>query len=383
MGALDTVLHRYDAVLLVNAANALFAFLPRLRGAKVALNVDGIERQRAKWGLAGRLWYTLGERLSLVFPNEIVADAQVIADYYRERYGRETALIAYGATLLERDPPPDLARHGLPDIQPGRYLLYVSRLEPENQADLVIRAYADVPGDVPLLIVGDAPYAAEYKAHLARLAAADPRVRMVGGMYGEAYTDLQRAAMAYIQATSVGGTHPALIESMAAGNLVLAFGTPENREVTAGTALIFDDQAQLTDALTRVVEAPDSPEHQALRAAARARAEVDLLVARHRRPVRGAPDCPSPTIRRMLSLTATSASALRTHDRRRPGRLVRRQPSWVRVFSCIHRVGQHVSGRLTSACLPSPAARHSTQPAAVNASAPSRDRPTQGWFVHE
>ena len=169
--------------------------------------------------------------------------------------------------------PPDLARHGLPGIQPGRYLLYVSRLEPENQADLVIRAYADVPGDVPLLIVGDAPYAAEYKAHLARLAAADPRVRMVGGKYGEAYTDLQRAAMAYIQATSVGGTHPALIESMAAGNLVLAFGTPENREVTAGTALIFDDQAQLTDALTRVVEAPDSPEHQALRSAARARAE--------------------------------------------------------------------------------------------------------------
>jgi len=272
IGALDTVLHRYDAVLLVNAANALFAFLPRLRGAKVALNVDGIERQRAKWGLAGRVWYTLGERLSLVFPNEIVADAQVIADYYRERYGRETALIAYGATLLERDPPPDLARHGLPDIQPGRYLLYVSRLEPENQADLVILAYAAVDGDTPLLIVGDAPYAANYKAHLARLAAADPRVRMVGGKYGEAYTDLQRAAMAYIQATSVGGTHPALIESMAAGNLVLAYGTPENREVTAGTALIFDDQAQLTEALTRVVQAPDSPEHQALRAAARARA---------------------------------------------------------------------------------------------------------------
>ena len=198
---------------------------------------------------------------------------QVIADYYRERYGRETALIAYGATLLDRDPPPDLARHGLPDIQPGRYLLYVSRLEPENQADLVIRAYADVPGDVPLLIVGAAPYAAEYKSQVARLAAADPRVRMVGGKYGEAYMDLQRAAMAYIQATSVGGTHPALIESMAAGNLVLAFGTPENREVTAGTALIFDDQAQLTEALTRVVQAPYSPEHEALRAAARARAE--------------------------------------------------------------------------------------------------------------
>ncbi len=105
MGALDTVIHRHDAVLLLNAANAPVAFFPRLRGSKVALNVDGIERQRAKWGLAGRLWYTLGERLSLYLPDVVVADAQVIADYYRERYGRETALITYGATLLDPRPP--------------------------------------------------------------------------------------------------------------------------------------------------------------------------------------------------------------------------------------------------------------------------------------
>jgi glycosyltransferase involved in cell wall biosynthesis len=59
---------------------------------------------------------------------------------------------------------------------------------------------------------------------------------------------------------------------MAAGNLVLAFGSAENREVTAGTTLRFDDEAQLTTLLMRVVDAPDSPEHQALRGAARARA---------------------------------------------------------------------------------------------------------------
>jgi glycosyltransferase involved in cell wall biosynthesis len=272
MGSLDMVVHRHDAVLLVNAANALFAFLPRLRGTRVALNVDGIERQRAKWGLVGRLWYIVGERLSLHVPNVIVTDAQCIANYYRERYGRETAMIAYGATLLERDPPPDLARHGLPaDVEPGRYLLFVSRLEPENQADLVIHAYRHVPDDVPLLIVGDAPYATQYKARLTQLAAADPRVRLVGGKYGDAYTDLQRGAMAYIQATSVGGTHPALIEAMAAGNLVLAFNTPENREVTAGTAILFEDKAQLTEALTRIIRSPASPEHEVLRAAVRAR----------------------------------------------------------------------------------------------------------------
>jgi glycosyltransferase involved in cell wall biosynthesis len=271
--SVDCLRRRYDAVLVLNAANALFSGLPRLRGSRVVINVDGIERQRGKWGLAGRLWYNLGERLSLWLPNVIVSDADVIADYYRERHGRDTRVIAYGARGLDRQPVPDLARHGpaLAGVQPGRFILYVSRLEPENQADLVIRAYAAVPGDVPLLIVGDAPYADAYKAGLRELASRDPRVRLTGGLYGDAYTDLQRSALAYVQATSVGGTHPALIEAMGAGNLVLAYGTPENREVTDGAALIFDNEAELTELLTRVLAAPDAPGHGALRSAARAR----------------------------------------------------------------------------------------------------------------
>lgn len=272
LSMIDAALRDFDAVLVVNAANAALCWLPRLRGTGVALNVDGIERQRAKWGLAGRAWYAVGERLALVFPQVVVADAVVIQDYYRERYGKATRLIAYGADMLEREPPPDLRRHGLSGIEPGRYVLYVSRLEPENQADLVIDAYRDVPGDVPLLIVGDAPYAPAFKTRLQELASEDERVRMVGPIYGDGYRDLQRAAMAYVQATSVGGTHPALIEAMAAGNLVLAFDTPENREVTAGTALSFSSREDLTTALTGVVRDPGSEELRSLRDAARRRA---------------------------------------------------------------------------------------------------------------
>jgi glycosyltransferase involved in cell wall biosynthesis len=273
LSVVDSLLRDYDAIWLGNAANALFAALPRIGGTVVALNVDGIERQRAKWGLVGRLWYSVGERLALVLPNVIVSDAKVIQDYYLERYGKRSVLIAYGAPILERDPPPDFAAHGLAGIEPGRYMLYVSRLEPENQADLVIEAYRQVPGDIPLLIVGDAPYAEAYKEHLRGLAAADPRVRLTGAIYGQGYGDLQRGALAYIQATSVGGTHPALIEAMGAGNLVLAFDTPENREVLDGTGFLFSNGVQLTDQLARVVADPWSSAHAALRAAARARAE--------------------------------------------------------------------------------------------------------------
>jgi glycosyltransferase involved in cell wall biosynthesis len=272
LSILDSLVRGYDAMWLGNAANAVFAGLPRLRGTVVALNVDGIERQRKKWGPAGRIWYAVGERLALVFPNAIVSDAEVIRAYYRSRYGRDSEVIAYGAPILAREPAPDLARLGLPGVRTGAYVLYVSRLEPENQADLVIRAYRDVPGDLPLLIVGDAPYAEGYKRSLRELAAHDPRVRLTGAIYGDGYRDLQRGALAYVQATSVGGTHPALIEAMGAGNVVLAFATPENAEVLSGTGLLFEDAATLTSHLTRIVAAPHAADLEALRSAARGRA---------------------------------------------------------------------------------------------------------------
>lgn len=275
LSVVDSLFRGYDAMWLGNVANAIVSGVPRLRGTKVVLNVDGIERQRQKWGPVGRAWYAVGERFALVYPNAIVADADVIRDYYREVHHRETTVITYGAPLLDRDPVPDLSAYGLdPDVAPGRYLLYVSRLEPENQADLVIRAYRDVPGDTPLLIVGDAPYADAFKASVRSLAAHDPRVRLTGAIYGDGYRDLQRAAMAYIQATSVGGTHPALIESMGAGNLVLAFGAPENREVVGDAGLVFEDQSDLTRLLTDVVADPHASRFAELRAAAQHRAEA-------------------------------------------------------------------------------------------------------------
>jgi glycosyltransferase involved in cell wall biosynthesis len=269
VSVLHAATRRYDAILMVNAANAIFAIVPRLSRTPLALNVDGIERQRDKWGPLGKAWYSLSERLATILPNATISDARVIQDYYKRRYGHPTVMIPYGTDLLDRAPPPDLSALRL---DPDRYVLYVSRLEPENNAHLVIEAYRKVPGDMPLAVVGDAPYASAYKARVAGLAAADPRVRLLGAIYGQGYRDLQRAARAYIQATEVGGTHPALIEAMGAGNVVFALGTPENREVTSGTAVLFQDAEGLARGLHRIVADDIDPGLRVLAAAARRRA---------------------------------------------------------------------------------------------------------------
>src|SRR6185369_8569717 len=130
---LDTVAHtffsvvhlflrrKFDGVLMCNAANAIFAGVLRLRGIPVALNVDGIERLRKKWGRVGRAYYRVSEYLATIIPNVMVADAEVIRDYYLKQYGRSSAMIAYGADCERTETTAVLDHLGVP---PRSYFLY-------------------------------------------------------------------------------------------------------------------------------------------------------------------------------------------------------------------------------------------------------------------
>ncbi|HWR52360.1 MAG TPA: DUF1972 domain-containing protein [Bryobacteraceae bacterium] len=244
---LHLMLHRPDVALYCNAANAVFTLIPRLAGVPVALNVDGLERHRQKWNRLAKLWYLISERLSTVFPTAVVSDARQIETYYRERYGKRTHMIPYGAETGKVSSTDALDRLGL---EPGRYFLYVTRFEPENNPLLVRETFECVETDLKLALIGDAPYAREYIDRVR--ATSDPRILLPGAIYGEGYRELQSHSFAYIHATEVGGTHPALIEAMGRGSLVLYLETPENTEVAGGAGVPFRHDT-LSDAVRRVL----------------------------------------------------------------------------------------------------------------------------------
>ncbi|HVE73151.1 MAG TPA: glycosyltransferase [Thermoanaerobaculia bacterium] len=195
-----------------------------LRAARIpcAINVDGIERKRRKWNVFGRAVYAIGETFSVAFANRVVADAEVIASYYREHYAFDPTVIPYGSEFPAEEDSDVLERLNIKD-----YVLYVSRFEPENNPLEVLEAASDLP--VPLVMVGKGLYAKELVDALH--ARKDANVVLPGALYGRDYRTLQRNAKVYIQATEVGGTHPALIEAMGSGGVVVALDTPENREV--------------------------------------------------------------------------------------------------------------------------------------------------------
>lgn len=264
--AVDVLREKVDVILLCNAANAFV--LPLLQAARmpVAINVDGMERQRRKWNWLGKLVYQIGETFSTRFSDAVVADAEVIAEYYRRNYAAEPQVISYGSEFPDEPDTDILQRLGL---TARNYLLYVSRIEPENNPLAVRDAYAQVRTDLPLVMVGDAPYSRQLISELR--AASDPRVLLPGGIYGADYRTLQRNASLFIQATEVGGTHPALIEAMGSGGAVLANDTPENREV-GGDAVLYFTFASLPALIDWAITHAEEIEKLRQRARNRARA---------------------------------------------------------------------------------------------------------------
>src|SRR5271167_3904872 len=92
-----------DVVLLCNVANSPFAYIPRLFGKPVVLNVDGLDRKREKWKGVGAQVLHFCEWMSSFSANQLVTDAQAIHDYDGEKYGSESAVVGYGSEAPTAD----------------------------------------------------------------------------------------------------------------------------------------------------------------------------------------------------------------------------------------------------------------------------------------
>src|SRR5215831_9902042 len=242
---LDTIVHaflsslhalgmRYDVALYFNVGVSPVAWIPRLGRQRVVLNVDGLDWKRRKWGRVARWYIRSCERWATRFPQRVVTDSRRVQQYYRQRYGAKSSYIAYGAEPTNVAPGAHLRRHGL---EPRRYVLFVGRLVPENCAHHLLEAFTGLSTDLRCVIVGDAPYAAAYIRSLK--ASTDPRVIFTGYLFGDGYRELLSNAYCFVETSEVGGTHPALLEAMAAGTCVVVNDTPENLETIADAGFSY------------------------------------------------------------------------------------------------------------------------------------------------
>jgi glycosyltransferase involved in cell wall biosynthesis len=171
----------------------------------------------------------------------LIADAEGIADYYRQEFGADSEQIAYGAPILNAQRHDRLAELSL---EPRAYHLVVARLEPENHVDMIVDGFRRSSAKHPLVVVGSAPYADDYTRLVSALA--DDRVRFLGAVWDQQLLDeLYANALTYVHGHSVGGTNPSLLRAMGAAAPTIAFDVNFNREVLAGSGRYFSIPAQV------------------------------------------------------------------------------------------------------------------------------------------
>jgi glycosyltransferase involved in cell wall biosynthesis len=243
----------FDVLMVFNAGNGPLCVLPRLLRKKFAMNVDGLEWRRAKWGRAAKLYFQFGEWCSAKLATRIVSDSRAIQAYYTDRFSTPSTFIAYGAHVEGSTDPSILEQY---ELEPGGYLFVASRLEPENHADTTVRAFERVNTTKKLVIAGGANWESPFVEELKRTA--DPRVRLLGPVYESGHIqELHAHCYAYVHGNEVGGTNPALLKAMGYGNCVLALDVPFNAEVVGDAAVVYkNDPGDLAAKMQQLIDNP-------------------------------------------------------------------------------------------------------------------------------
>lgn len=263
---LDTLFHtfisvihalfkRYEIAYFCIVGNSPLTILTRMFGIKTILNVDGEDWKRGKWQGSEKVYLKLSERIATIFPHVVISDSEVIRKRYLQDYKTETIFIPYGANIAKSSDTSYLTKFGL---EREKYILFVGRLVPENNADLLIKAFSELKSDYKLVIIGDAPYVEGYKEELKRMAGQN--VIFTGYLFGEGYASLSSHCYVFVLPSGVDGTRPVLLDQMGFGNCVLVNNSPANIEVIGDTGLSFNGKDGTVDLVGKMEFLLNRPE---------------------------------------------------------------------------------------------------------------------------
>lgn len=222
----------------------------RLRGRKIMTNMDGIEWRRSKWGLGARAWLWANEWIAAWTSHRLIADHPAIANHLATRRHRDAiSMIPYGGTEV-LSAPTDAVRSM--NLEPGRYVISIARIEPENNILTFVQAFSRQPRHFKLVVLGALNPANAY--HRSIQAVASDEVIFAGAIFDTEIVDALRFhARVYLHGHTVGGTNPSLVEALWAGNPVLAHDNPFNRWTAGEAGLFFSKAADCEQMIDRIL----------------------------------------------------------------------------------------------------------------------------------
>ncbi len=230
LGVLYAAIKRPDILHIQAIGPALFAPLARLFGLNVVVTHHGPDYDREKWGRFARSVLRLGEYCGMRFSHRSIAISNVIRELVREKHQVKCDLIHNGVVIPEIPRTArTLAEFGL---EPGRYILMVSRLVEEKRHLDLIEAFsrAQLHG-WKLAIVGGSDHPDDYEQKVISTAAKVPGVVLTGFQKGQKLQELFAHAGLFVLPSTHEGLPIAMLEALSYGLPVVASNIPANVEV--------------------------------------------------------------------------------------------------------------------------------------------------------
>lgn len=245
----------------------LFRLLCAIMGARLLVNIDGVEWRRAKFGWFGKTVLYCSDWLAQRCAHVVIYDNDALIDYVLYpgksacvEYSGDHALQAAGSAVSAPSP-----------AQP--YALTVCRIEPENHCDLLIEGF--LASSLPLYTFIGNWDRSEYGRTLRRRYAGEPRLRLLDPVYDPRELYRWRTSCSfYLHGHSVGGTNPSLVEMLFFDCDILCYDCSFNRATAGSAARFFGDARELGRLLNSTPVVPTD------RAAVRQRYSTEAIVSR-------------------------------------------------------------------------------------------------------
>ena len=238
-----------DIIYCCGVGNAFTVFLPFIFRKKYVTNPDGVGWKRLKYSKLGRKFLKLMFVFTALFSPYIVCDSFGIENIFRKIFFRKKHIttIEYGADLnkmVNVNSSKELAVLQKYNLVAQQYHLIVSRLEPENNIDVIVSGYCDKSRKFPLIIVGKINDT-EYINSLRKMA--NRKILFLDGIYNHYELAVVRAnAFSYFHGHMVGGTNPSLLEAMASKNLCVCHENEFNKRIVEEDGFYFKTNSEVS-----------------------------------------------------------------------------------------------------------------------------------------
>jgi len=233
----------YDVDIILQLGYTSSSIWNRLMSKKSILvtNMDGIEWKRSKFSPKVQRFLKYAEGLAVKYSNYFISDSIGIQQYLKKEYKVESTYIPYGAEIMGV-PNFDILKEY--NLKLYNYDIVISRMEPENNIEIIIEGYLDSKKERDLVIIGSLE--TKFGKYISEKYN-DNSIKYLGFVSGlDALNSLRYFSNLYFHGHSVGGTNPSLLEAMASNSLICAHDNIFNKSILENDAFYFKNIAQVS-----------------------------------------------------------------------------------------------------------------------------------------